>query len=624
MSLNDSSNDNDHVYRKDQNDVPTCSNEVNNVNESPNTAMSSSSSSEYWLGLFFIFLVSVLWSGSSVLVQFIYEDSNNNDNSNSGKNISTNALTPFLVTYVGVSLFSLWLPFQFLSNLILHEKKNKPKYARDDTTESVNEIVMARTNRRNNGYMNLPTSSSIKDDENDNDEQYPHRRPDLDNKHNEYEDKITMKSPNDPLFIIDDDFDQSQEHCHHNQVDFTKRLGTNDHTETTEVQQLTTDDSINLKWTHSNYKTTALYIAPVWFIANWSYNASLAYTSVTSSTVLASTGSLFTFLFALLYKDEKYTSIRLLGVILGVSGSILTTWNDDDDENETTVNIDPNNNNDTHLAFQHHSYAAVGDGLGLISAIGYGAYAVQTRILCPHDESLYSMQTVLGYIGLLSMISLSPIAAYQLFLRNTTNTISMTTFGFLVLKGLFDNVLADYLWLRAVILTNATVATVGLGLTIPLAFISDIVLMGKGDSVLRINSLLGACGVLIGFVLVNTSSNNEQQVNTNNRTTFVTAATNPDSSTSLSSSNENCTNTNMTTRDTNASNIIRNLDCDSSMKNNDHHQLCCDESSSSSLTDERTPLTIPLSTGSKFTDNRIQNQLQDHKTPPTGSQTTTK
>ena len=60
---------------------------------------------------------------------------------------------------------------------------------------------------------------------------------------------------------------------------------------------------------------------------------------------------------------------------------------------------------------------------------------------------------------------------------------------------------SDYLWLRAVLLTNATVATVGLGLTIPLAFGSDLI-MGKPD-VLTPSSIFGALTVLFGFVLVN-------------------------------------------------------------------------------------------------------------------------
>ena len=39
-----------------------------------------------------------------------------------------------------------------------------------------------------------------------------------------------------------------------------------------------------------------------------------------------------------------------------------------------------------------------------------------------------------------------------------------------------ERILSDYLWAQAVILTSATVATVGTGLTIPLAFVSDSIL----------------------------------------------------------------------------------------------------------------------------------------------------
>ncbi len=140
----------------------------------------------------------------------------------------------------------------------------------------------------------------------------------------------------------------------------------------------------------------------------------------------------------------------------------------------------------------------LGDILGLMSAIAYGAYAIQIRVVCPHDESLYSMQRLLGYIGLINLVVLSPIAIWLLMGQVK---LSAVVFWFLVVKGLFDNVLSDYLWLRAVILINATVATVGLGLTIPLAFASD-VMLGKAD-VLTPGTIFGALTVLAGFVLVN-------------------------------------------------------------------------------------------------------------------------
>jgi hypothetical protein len=146
-----------------------------------------------------------------------------------------------------------------------------------------------------------------------------------------------------------------------------------------------------------------------------------------------------------------------MGVVFGMVGSILTTYNDESGSNSTTdynttstvLIVDyynststmipyKNNNNDTPdpvSSSSSSSYAVFGDMIGLLSAIGYGAYAVQTWILCPHDESFYNMQIVLGYIDLINMIALSPIAMYQIFVQKVR--LSITTTGFLIIKG-FD------------------------------------------------------------------------------------------------------------------------------------------------------------------------------------------
>ena len=87
---------------------------------------------------------------------------------------------------------------------------------------------------------------------------------------------------------------------------------------------------------------------------------------------------------------------------------------------------------------------------------------------------------------------------------NHSSGLTWLMFGCLVVKGLLDNVLSDYLWLRAVILTNATVATVGLGLTIPLALVSDVVFMKQStETIWSFGSVGGAIAVMTGFVLVN-------------------------------------------------------------------------------------------------------------------------
>ena len=136
----------------------------------------------------------------------------------------------------------------------------------------------------------------------------------------------------------------------------------------------------------------------------------------------------------------------------------------------------------------------------MLSAAGYGVYTCMIRYLCPRDEALMSMQLFLGYVGFWNMVFLSPIVIYQLGIARNV-VISQSVFGIIIVKALFDNVLSDYLWARSVVLTSATVASVGLGLTIPLAFVSD-VFVGVED-VLNFESILGAGFVLFGFILVN-------------------------------------------------------------------------------------------------------------------------
>lgn len=65
--------------------------------------------------------------------------------------------------------------------------------------------------------------------------------------------------------------------------------------------------------------------------------------------------------------------------------------------------------------------------------------------------------------------------------------------------GLLDNVLSDYLWAKAVLLTTTTVATAGLTIQVPLAAVVDS-LTGNAPKLL---DYLGAVAVIIGFGGIN-------------------------------------------------------------------------------------------------------------------------
>jgi len=72
-----------------------------------------------------------------------------------------------------------------------------------------------------------------------------------------------------------------------------------------------------------------------------------------------------------------------------------------------------------------------------------------------------------------------------------------------------DNVLSEYLWAMAVLLTSPSVATVGLSLTVPLAMLSDLLLPEEWlvdphspDAF----SVAAAIAVVAGFVAINCAS----------------------------------------------------------------------------------------------------------------------
>lgn len=229
------------------------------------------------------------------------------------------------------------------------------------------------------------------------------------------------------------------------------------------------------QWNHRRHFLAALLVAPAMFMADWAFNTALFNTSVASAMVLLSTQGIFVYVLATLLSLEKFHRSKLLGVLMGIAGVFLTTMNDDD--NPSSIK---------------------GDVMALLAALCYATYTILVRLFCPENEELYSMQLFLGYIGLICFIPLLPIA---IWLSLKEQELNLSIIGLVSLKGLLDFCATDYLLFRSILLTSPTVASVGLGLTIPMALITDFV-MGH-TSVLSWCSLAGAAACLVGFVMAN-------------------------------------------------------------------------------------------------------------------------
>ncbi|KAL2488149.1 EamA-like transporter family [Forsythia ovata] len=244
------------------------------------------------------------------------------------------------------------------------------------------------------------------------------------------------------------------------------------------------------RWTRRRVARVSLVICPVWFLAQLTFNLSLKYTTVTSNTILSSASSLFTFLVALVFLGEKFTWVKLISVLLCMGGTIIVSIGDSD-TGWSSVASNP----------------VLGDILALLSASFYSVYITLIRKMLPDEDDAErghaSMAQFLGFLGLFNMLIFLPVALILDFAKlEPFNTLTWKQFGLILGKGLLDNVLSDYLWAKAVLLTSTTVATAGLTIQVPLAAIVDSV-TGNAPGLL---DYIGAAAVMVGFAGINIPS----------------------------------------------------------------------------------------------------------------------
>lgn len=252
-----------------------------------------------------------------------------------------------------------------------------------------------------------------------------------------------------------------------------------------------------------------IMIAPVWFAANCSYNIGMSLTSLTSSTIISTSSAAFTLLLSVVWIRERPTPFKLLGVGLCWLGNGFTAVGDDSGaglnastpeacDNSTAMALGSNGTCGQHPV----ATSILGDLVCLAGAVLYALYTVGIRRLAPPNLSVF-----FGCLGATTCVVFGPLVLMlHLTGVETADGLTGAIFGLLIAKGLFDNVLSELLWAKAVMLTTPSVATVGLSLTIPLAILSDLMLPHEwlvDPSPPTVWSALAALTVILGFVAIN-------------------------------------------------------------------------------------------------------------------------
>jgi solute carrier family 35 protein F5 len=265
-------------------------------------------------------------------------------------------------------------------------------------------------------------------------------------------------------------------------------------------------------WNHRKHIMAAFLITPAMLLADWAFNAALLSTSIASATTLVSISSMFVYIMALALSLDFFSLLKMVGILLGVAGMALTAVHDGNSDKATNSNYAISdvitytyNSTTTTPAFEFPDTGMFGDVLAVMAAVAYATYTIQVRLFCPENEDLYSMNLLLGYIGLLAFIPLFPVAAW-LFISGQIR-MSWSTFGLVMCKGFLDFLVTDYLLFRAIILMGPTAATVGSGMSIPIAFLGDLAMSRK--DVFSLYSIVGAVACSAGFLVVNLAPSNE-------------------------------------------------------------------------------------------------------------------
>ena len=230
----------------------------------------------------------------------------------------------------------------------------------------------------------------------------------------------------------------------------------------------------------------SLLVAPVWFFAQFLFNRSLQLTSVTSNTVLSSASSVLTFLLSVVVLKERFTFAKLGAVLLCVLGTVLVGLADKKEGGKNTV---------------------LGDLFCLLSACAYAVYTLLLRVKLPESNE-HSMMLFFGYMGVCNAVLFAPwLTGEVLAGQQSLASVSASAYRWTVGKGLVDNVLSDYLWAWAVLLTTPTVATIGLSIQIPFAMVAAALFEHVAPST---DLLLGALLITASFTAINLASDPEK------------------------------------------------------------------------------------------------------------------
>ncbi|ETW87333.1 hypothetical protein HETIRDRAFT_469269 [Heterobasidion irregulare TC 32-1] len=240
-----------------------------------------------------------------------------------------------------------------------------------------------------------------------------------------------------------------------------------------------------------------------WFVANWSGNAALGFTSVASATILSSMSGFFTLGVGRLFGVETLTLAKIGAVVTSFGGVLLVSLSDSHQSQPATAL--PTAFDAPPASTPHAGQRLLGDSLALLSAFFYALYVTLLKVRI-RSEARIDMQLFFGFVGLFNVLACWPIGV--LLHLTGVERFALPSSRRAVVALLINMAItlsSDYIYVLAMLKTTPLVVTIGLSLTMPLAVVGDVLL---GNTV-HLQVVVGALLLLASFVVVGVEDSKE-------------------------------------------------------------------------------------------------------------------
>lgn len=220
-------------------------------------------------------------------------------------------------------------------------------------------------------------------------------------------------------------------------------------------------------------KYTLFFFAPLWLLCSFTYQAALAFTSVSSLNLVSSSSSVFVLAFAICFPsaNNKFSAYKCLLVIINIAGVLIVS---------------------------HYIPSFLGALFAQISALAYAFYLFTYG----HFEERYGkldINLMFGTIGVIALVIGTPtLNLLDKFGVEPLHPLpNMTQFSSILFSALIGTIVADYLWLLAAGMCDSLTASLSLTISIPLSFFADTVIRSKAPTLAQI---LASIPILLAFV----------------------------------------------------------------------------------------------------------------------------